>query len=680
MPTTRIRSSSPPGNTIPTRRAPWTLSRLVGGATLAIVLSTIAPSVSARGAATAAPAEDPSAGRTRNVLFVLADTLSPFHLGCYGYDRDVSPSIDRLAAEGVVFDRAWSAAAWTKPAIPSLFTGRFPSEHGVFEGSSRDREGAISSDVLDGSWTTLAESLRDAGWRTGAFVENAQIRGFLGFDQGFDVYDDDGGTAAELFARCQDWLASGDDRPYFAYVHLLDVHWPYRPPAPYDTRFGEATDTFLDEGDPDWKAVRRAINRGDQDLDEVTIRRMRDLYDGEIAWMDAAIGDALRRFRDLGLLEDTLVVLTADHGEEFGEHGKIGHGQSLRETLVRIPLIVSGPGLRASRTRAPASLVDLFPTLLDALGRPLPDATSGRSLRAALAGDAGPEVPLFAERRDLKGRVHEVAVRLGSWKLVRRWKLRDEAAATLVPASAVSLPSVGSVLKVKLADEEGSGEDAFRIVESAEPHDDHDHAVKGTILEVDPARRRLVVSGVAVALVDDTELGAQDGPAPTFEELHVGQRVKVKGTYDPNDDRLEAESVKLYREETGRDRLEGPVAEIDRDATPPRFRMLGRWLVLAPDTEVDDLPADLRAIAPLFAPARLMAPDEAFDVTDSLVDLDADPRERTDLLASHSAEAARLRDALHEWLGMLQPLDAPTATEALDPEMLRALEELGYLK
>lgn len=668
-------------------RAPRSLSAALGLLLfLPAAAAEAAPAPAAGPAPSAGPARDPAPTAARNVLFILTDTLSPFHLGCYGYDRDVSPVMDGLAARGALFESAWSTACWTKPAIPSLFTGRFPSEHAVFEGSSKDRSGAITSDVLAESWTTLAEALAAAGWRTGGFIENAQIRGFLGFAQGFDVYDDRGGTAEELFAKCRDWLESSGDRPFFAYVHLLDVHWPYRPPEPFDRLFSPPGGTFLDDPDVDWKAARKAINRGDQGLDEAALRRMRDLYDGEIAWMDRAIGRALDGLREGGFLENTLLVLVADHGEEFGEHGRIGHGQALRETLVRVPLLVVGPGIPPHRTKAPASLIDLYPTILDLLGLEAPADLPGRSLRPALEGrqadgEAAAGRPLFAERRDLKGGIHEAAVRQGSKKLLRRWKLRPEAEARALAAPASALPARGAAVKVKLAAvEESPPAGAPRVVESLEPLDGDNQAVKGSIESLDAAAPHMVVGGVEVALPEDVHLGSQEGPAPALEDLHPGQRVKVKGAFDPAAGRLAAKSVKLYRGTTGRDRLEGPVGAIDAQATPPRFRVLGRWLVLGPGVRAEGDAEDRSALVPLFLPPHLLSPADAFTVTDELFDLARDPAEREDLASRDPATREHLASILEAWLSTLRAPAAPAATEALDPEMLRELEGLGYLK
>src|SRR5437867_3877425 len=167
-----------------------------------------------------------------SVLLVLVDALRPDHLGCYGYGRPTSPVLDELASRSVLFENARAVSSWTKPSIPSLFTSLYPSQHGVFEGSAGGDGSAPESDVLPAEAKTLAEALKERGYATAAFVHNAQLRRQFGFDQGFDLYEETSKDAPAMVHRMLDWLRDGRGErrqggPFFVYLHLLDVHWPY---------------------------------------------------------------------------------------------------------------------------------------------------------------------------------------------------------------------------------------------------------------------------------------------------------------------------------------------------------------------------------------------------------------------------------------------------------------------
>lgn len=233
-----------------------------------------------------------------NVLLILIDALRPDHLGVYGYSRNTSPVIDDLARGGVVFENAVSPASWTKPAVASLLTGLDPLQHRVFTGNKRDTEGRITSDVLIEEHLTLAEVLRPAGYRTGGFVRNAHLRPFLGFAQGFDFYRADLGDAMEVTEHFLEWLQPGRKEKFFAYLHFLDVHWPYSPPDPFAKMFDPPeADLEFNERET-WKLLERKIRSGDMAVNEVDVEAMKALYDGEIRYIDAALGQLFANLRD----------------------------------------------------------------------------------------------------------------------------------------------------------------------------------------------------------------------------------------------------------------------------------------------------------------------------------------------------------------------------------------------
>jgi len=314
--------------------------------------------------------EAPGASARRvNVVVVTADALRRDHLPLYGYERPTSPELDHLASEALVFERAFAQAPSTKPSIASLFTSRFPSQHGAVG----------NEDALDPSLPTLAELLQRAGYRTGAFIENPIIGAEFGYQRGFDDWAQDGRRhrkRARASERMQDvdgaialWLRRHRHEPFFLYLHFIDPHSPYGAPPPYLGRFGggEVDERTLKVGD---------APRGDE-------REAQASYDEEISYVDGRFGSVIAQLRELALLDTTAVVFMADHGEGFGEHGYIHHSRSVYSDLVDIPLVIRFPARVASgRSDRLTQHVDLAPTILDLVGIGAPPGFEGTSLLA----------------------------------------------------------------------------------------------------------------------------------------------------------------------------------------------------------------------------------------------------------------------------------------------------------
>jgi tetratricopeptide (TPR) repeat protein len=292
-----------------------------------------------------------------NVLLVTIDTLRADHVGAYGSQLGATPTLDRLAREGLRFERTYAHVPLTLPSHTTIMTGLYPFTNGV-----RDN-GAFR---LDPTRPTIARALKAAGYRTGAFVGAFVLDARFGLNNGFDSYDDrmlgtGGGLevvrrpAEQVLSAAGDWIVNGAGT-YFAWVHLYDPHEPYEPPEPYRSRY------------------------------------LSDLYAGEIAYADAALGTFLDRLRGAGALVRTLVVVTSDHGESLGEHGERTHGLFAYDATLRVPLIFWTAPSATTSTRsafipASARLIDIMPTVLDLLGVPMPGAVDGRSLHAMIAGD-----------------------------------------------------------------------------------------------------------------------------------------------------------------------------------------------------------------------------------------------------------------------------------------------------
>ena len=293
------------------------------------------------------------APRDLNVVVVTLDTTRADRLGCYGYGGVETPSIDALAREGVLFERATATVPLTFPSHSSIFTGTVPPRHGV-----HDNGGFF----LDPSEVTLAERLREGGWATGAFIGAWVLESRWGLGQGFDEYSDrfelskykvvSLGTVQkpgdEVVADAVRWIDRVRDRKFFAWVHLYDPHTPYEPPEPFASRY---------EGRP---------------------------YLGEIAYTDSVVGRLTSALRERGLLERTVVVLTADHGESLGDHGEQTHAYFIYGATTHVPLIVRSPWGLTGRSAAQVSSVDIMPTVLDLVGLAPQPGIDGQSLARAL--------------------------------------------------------------------------------------------------------------------------------------------------------------------------------------------------------------------------------------------------------------------------------------------------------
>jgi arylsulfatase A-like enzyme len=351
----------------------------------------------------------------RNLLLISLDTLRADHLGCYGYVRPTSPFLDRLATQGVLFENAYATAPWTLPSHASLFTGLYPSQHGVM-----NEDTAMPEDVL-----TLAEALSQRGFATRAVVSGHFVGPRYGLGQGFDRYvavppnQPAGGAAATVIAQSLEAIAAMRGQPFLMFSHFMDVHSDYRAAPRFEALFDGSYHGRVDGTTSQLRAFARKLLVAD----ESDRLRLIDLYDAEIRQLDTELEGWFASLRERGVLDDTLVVVTADHGEEFFEHGSVLHGQSLYQELLRVPLIVVGPGLPGGRRVAEAvSLVDVLPTVLGQLGIAPPDALAGRDLAPLWRSTPPPwpERDLYAEAdRTVERRDTLRAVIRSGWKLVQ---------------------------------------------------------------------------------------------------------------------------------------------------------------------------------------------------------------------------------------------------------------------
>jgi arylsulfatase A-like enzyme len=408
-----------------------------------------------------------------NVIIILVDTLRRDRLGAHGYLKDVSPYMDLLADEGFCFRRAVAPCSWTKPSVASLLTGLYPGQHGALG----DHVVLKNMAFLDTKFTTLAERMKRAGYRTGAFVTNANIISRYHFDQGFDNFTQPAGDAKELFGKASRWIKKhGEKGKFFLYLHLIDPHEPYLPPPEYQERFvhGEPGEKapFTEHGRPkeivEWleqytrrkagteggkfefdyepllgelkerlsdilpdvtrEKIRSYIDVNFRSLEDPELLRRAEyltaLYDGEVSYTDDAIRDFVTELKHDDVLDETVLVVTSDHGEAFLEHNRWGHRQYVHAEEIDIPLIFRIPGPDGIPLKGEiddyVSLVDLYPTLLDMLDLPAPGNVDGISLWPVMQGGGGTMLanrPVFCESTFEDG--DHVSAMMGKSKVIR---------------------------------------------------------------------------------------------------------------------------------------------------------------------------------------------------------------------------------------------------------------------
>ncbi len=355
--------------------------------------------------AAAAKVEAPA---TPNVVIITIDTLRADHLTVYGYEPDTSPKIRKLAKSGVVYENAFAAHTNTAPSHATMLTGAFPGTHGIRQNGMK----------LLPNIPTLAEILGERGYQTGAFVSGWTLTPHTGLDRGFDVYDAQfsrsrrpGLDSWQLAGR---WLkkAAKSDKPFFLFFHMFEPHFGYEPPDEYALRFLPNQKTLTVPLDPHLPGLKKK-SLTPQAILEHTAR-----YDGEIALADEIVGKIVRALEKLEKLEDTLIIVTADHGETLFERAWVAdHGGRVYDEQIHVPLVIRFPHSELKRKRVSAQVhhVDIVPTVLDVVGAEVPRALPGRSLHAVARsgkqrGDRTRAV--FSHGRPEPARVPEITAHL----------------------------------------------------------------------------------------------------------------------------------------------------------------------------------------------------------------------------------------------------------------------------
>lgn len=350
-----------------------------------------------------------------NVILITIDTLRADRLSCYGYSKPTTPFLDQIAADGVLFSNAYSTSSWTAPSMASLVTALYPREHGVRHGVV-ENDTIVRQEVLSQRWITLAEVMKDAGYTTFAILSNGHTSEKTGFSRGFDhfvsLWFKDSPEPNKVIERWLPLLRKSE--PYFLWVHYFDPHAPYALHSDWITKYAENLGECRK-----WSGIQMRDLRNQLSVirsSAAARAALQDLYDGEIRFCD----EHIRRLCEmLDAEQRAMVIVSADHGEEFLEHEMIGHGESLFEPVVKVPLIIRFPDRRfaGKKIGAPVSNKDILPTLAEALNFGKTGVLPGDSFYSLVTGESHEESLVFFELDrgfDWKG------MRCDSWKFLIR--------------------------------------------------------------------------------------------------------------------------------------------------------------------------------------------------------------------------------------------------------------------
>jgi len=366
---------------------------------------------------------NPVVSRTREkgitIILVSLDALRPDHLHCYGYCRETSPCIDALAEESVLFENAVSQSHWTLPAHMSLMTSLYPSTHKVYV----ERE-------LEKSKITLPQILRKHGFTCFGMATHTRLRPEYGFARGFDSYiykeydlQAKRATAEEVTLRAANFITEAKDKDTFIFLHYFDIHTPYMPPGRYAALFD--TTYTGDVTGRDFRSFTKPVDNIFADprceISERDLAHMIALYDGEVAHIDSSVGMLMNHLKAAETYENTMIILTSDHGEELWEHKSIGHN-TLYDEVIRVPLIIKLPEQMDQKKikKVVQGSIDIFPTVLDVLGIPSPPQVQGNTLLPLIENPSKKwHSEAYSERLSgWNSNEYGIAVRTGHYKYI----------------------------------------------------------------------------------------------------------------------------------------------------------------------------------------------------------------------------------------------------------------------
>ena len=369
----------------------------------------------------------------RNVILVSIDTLRADHLGCYGYHRPTSPVLDEFAREGLLFEDVTASSPWTLPSHGTMLTGLYPNRHGLHS----------YNNVLPVGMRTIADIFKEKGIQTAAVVNSHCLTPRYGLHQGFEDYEYikeilNLRKPSEVGSKAQQWLSSRGQKPFFLFLHYYDLHSDYASLPKYERQFVRPY-----QGRANGTTRQLIMHRlGNVKFDQKAANHLIDLYDASIRQIDDEIGKLLLHLRTEKLLDETMVIITSDHGEEFLEHGGVMHSQTQYQEMLKVPLMMRGPGLgQQKRINEIVSLVDLMPTILSVMGIEVPEGLDGTDLsglwrqtnyklpsRYVYAGASrmtGPLVKSRPELHDIQRAVRHPQYKMHYNKLTKETQLFD---------------------------------------------------------------------------------------------------------------------------------------------------------------------------------------------------------------------------------------------------------------
>jgi Sulfatase/Domain of unknown function (DUF5666) len=581
-----------------------------------------------------------------HVLLIVVDALRADHLGCYGA-KAATPNIDRLAHEGVRFSNAISQSSWTRPAMASLLTGRYPSEHGLVDRVSRTESQVVRG--LDPSVPTLAELLEAGGCATAAFMAgNGNLKPVFGLTKGFADSSwhptNEGAAIVEDFER---WLDTERPDRTFSYVHFMDVHNPL--------------------------PVEIIPSRLDRGLDLDFVRETREElvthYAASVRKVDEHIGRLLRALGSSAGLARTWVIVTADHGEELLDHGSmLAHGRTLYRELVRVPLVVRAPAgvAHTSVVAEPVQLIDLAPTILDCLDGGHAEMP-GWSLLPLVRGDSAAGAAFSELVRNAR---YSRSVTTGTHQLIESFALEE------LPVASLDDLQPGISVEVKGQLVEGGHFLATKVsLKRAGRH----CVVRGAIEKIEPASCHLHVMGVQFRTGDETQLAGFDDEPISLDELSRGDRVSVE--FPPDSTRpLLARAIRR-RKPGGKSKLAGTIDRIERHPAGVRsFELLGINVVVPESTRITPVRAAETRGTRMDALPRILAGDFVA-VERELYDLRDDPLETRNVVDTQPDVLRDLQARLATWTQSLNIRSHEAAqTVDVDPETMEQLRLMGYVE
>lgn len=609
-----------------------------------------------------------------NIILVCVDTLRADALGIYGAGAGATPHLDELARESVVFEQAFSVSSWTKPAVPSLHTGLYPSEHGVFATSRTS-----GADVLSDSVVTLAEVLDEAGYETAAFVENVHLKKrYSGLAQGFDTYVEDAGDAPEIVERVLDWRSRSEGGPFFAYIHMLDPHWPYTPRALSDERrvAPEIRERVVhwDLTGPRWWLVRDATRDGRMLLAADDVSALRTLYQMEVAELDATLGRLVALLDVRDVLDSTLFVLTSDHGEGFYEHARLDHGYGPYDELLRVPLLMRFPKARYASTKVSEAvqIVGVASTIEELVSpqqRVLPDRSLLPLIEGGRGERGGDRAVIFAEERH--GDTTIEALRTGRYKYIRT--TRDDRELSPDPARVPVDLVAGARVQIEgvYVSEAFIGADVRQI----EPGDDDCelHAP----LSTDGARPE-VLRILGSALEWEPGKTKLTGPNGNNAMQAPGATAWVRAHGEADPEVFAARKIELFDSDARQKlEIEGVIEGVRMDGDGHVWlHLCARDVRLSDKVMWREFAADSKSVM-----GDSSVRNAAGGVSEELYELDVDPNEKMNVAAERRDVTAALSARLDEFAGSLDlQKDSHRNSEEIDSGTRQQLQALGYLE